>query len=87
MAFHVRDEATDVIVRKLARKKKKSLTATIREACEHEYAREYGGDSEFMKAVREAQEAFRKLGKPTGLKADKGFYDELSGEDELTGLL
>jgi antitoxin VapB len=87
MAFHVRDEATDVIVRKLARKKKKSLTATLREAREHEYAREYGsGESQFMKAVREAQEAFRKLGKPTGFVADKAFYDELSGEDELTGL-
>ena len=86
MAFHVRDEATDVIVRKLAQKKKKSLTATIREACEHEYERECAGEGEFMKAVREAQEAFRKLGKPTGFVADKAFYDELSGEDELTGL-
>jgi antitoxin VapB len=86
MAFHVRDEATDSIVRKLARKKKKTLTATIREACEREYVREYAGESEFMKAVREAQEAFRKLGKPTGFVADKAFYDELSGEDELTGL-
>ena len=87
MAFHVRDEATDAIVRKLAKKKRKSLTATIREACEREYARENAGESDFMKAVREAQEAFRKLGKPTGFVADKAFYDELSGEDELTGLL
>jgi antitoxin VapB len=86
MAFHVRDEATDAIVRRLASKKQKSLTATIREACEHEYERAYGGESAFMKAVRDAQEAFRAISKPGGLPADKAFYDELSGEDELTGL-
>jgi len=86
MAFHVRDEMTDAAVRRLARRKGKTLTETIREACEHEYEREYGGQSAVMKAVREAQETFRRLGKPTGLKADKAFFDELSGEDELTGL-
>ena len=31
MAFHVRDEATDIAVRKLAKLKGKSLTASIRE--------------------------------------------------------
>jgi antitoxin VapB len=85
MAFHVRDEETDAAVRRLASRKKKTLTATILEAVEHEYEREYGKD-EFMEAVRAAQEEFRALGGPTGLKVDKAFYDELSCEDELTGL-
>ncbi len=85
MAFHVRDEATDAAVRKLAKREKKTLTATIREAVEEKYAREYGEDA-FMEAVRKAQEAFRAISKPGGLPADKAFYDELSGEDELTGL-
>ena len=85
MAFHVRDEETDAAVRRLANRKNKTLTATIREAVEHEYEREYG-DDEFMEAVKAVQEAFRALGEPTGLQADKAFYDELSGEDELTGL-
>ena len=40
MAFHVRDEATDEAVRRLAKLKGKSLTATIREAVENEYQRE-----------------------------------------------
>ena len=40
MAFHVRDTATDEAVRRLAKLKKKSLTATIREAVEQEYERE-----------------------------------------------
>lgn len=85
MAFHVRDEATDAAVRRLAKRKKKSLTATIREAVEEKYERDYGGDA-FMEAVKQAQEAFRAISKPGGLPADKAFYDELSGEDELTGL-
>jgi antitoxin VapB len=84
MAFHIRDEATDAAVRKLAKLRKKTLTATIREAVEHEYERASGHD-DFMEAVREAQEWFQSL-EPTGLVADKAFYDELSGEDELTGL-
>jgi antitoxin VapB len=85
MAFHVRDEETDAKVRKLAHRKGMTLTATIREAVEHEYEREYGKD-DFMEAVKAIQKRFKALGEPTGLQADKAFYDELSGEDELTGL-
>jgi hypothetical protein len=42
MAFHVRDAATDRAVRRLARLKGKTLTDTIREAVEHEYAAAVG---------------------------------------------
>jgi antitoxin VapB len=82
--FHVRDQATDAIVRRLAKRKGTTLTAAIREACEKEYARACG-ESTVMAAVREAQTAFRASGPLTGMAADKAFYDELSGEDELTG--
>lgn len=84
MAFHVRDQATDGAVRRLAKLKRKTLTATIREAVEHEYQRECE-QLPFVEHVRAIQERFRALGKPTGLSADKAFYDELSGEDELIG--
>jgi antitoxin VapB len=84
VAFHVRDEETDAAVRKLASLKNKTLTATIREAVEHEYEREYGKD-EFMEAVKKAQDELDAVSRPGGLPADKAFYDELSGEDELTG--
>ena len=84
MAFHVRDQATDDAVRRLAKLKKKTLTATIREAVEHEYERECR-QIPFMEHVRAIQERFRTIGKPTGLAADKAFYDKLSGEDQLTG--
>ena len=39
MAFHVKDAATDAAVRRLAKLKHQTLTETIREAVEHEYAR------------------------------------------------
>ena len=85
MAFHVRDEETDAAVRRLAERKKKTLTATIREACEREYEQEFGRD-DFMAAVRQAQKELDAISRPGGLPADKAFYDELSGEEELTGL-
>jgi antitoxin VapB len=85
MAFHVRDRATDSAVRRLAKLKGKSLTATIREAVEHEYERECS-QAPFLERIKAIQDAFRALGEPTGKLADKAFYDELSGEDDLTGL-
>jgi antitoxin VapB len=85
MAFHVRDEATDLAVRRLAKLKKKTLTATIREAVEHEYERECGTDP-FMESVRAIQDWVQAHSRPGGLPADKAFYDKLSGEEELTGL-
>lgn len=84
MAFHVRDPQTDSAVRRLAKPKRKTLTATIREAVEHEYERECE-QTPFREHVRAVQERFRALGEPTGLAADKAFYDELSGEDERIG--
>jgi antitoxin VapB len=79
MAFHVRDRATDQAVRKLAKLKGKSLTATIREAVENEYAREtYRMPlSERIKLLQEWVDA---RSRPGGLPADKAFFDELSGE-------
>ena len=79
MAFHVRDEATDQAVRKLAKLKGKSLTATIREAVEQEYEREQRKTSlaDRLEALRQWVDS---RSKPGGLPADKAFFDELSGE-------
>jgi len=78
MAFHVRDPATDLAVRRLAKLKGKSLTATIREAVENEYQRHCKKPlTERLKAIQERAAA---LAKPGGKPADKAFYDELSGE-------
>ena len=79
MAFHVRDEATDQAVRRLAKLTGKTLTQTIREAVEHEYERACA-EIPLIERLKPIQEEFKRLSKPGGLPADKAFYDELSGE-------
>jgi antitoxin VapB len=79
VAFHVRDPGTDEAVRRLAKLKGKSLTATVREAVENEYERERSKIPllDRIKAIRDRAAA---LARPGGKPADKAFYDELSGE-------
>ena len=79
MAFHVRDEATDEAVRRLAKLKGKSLTATIREAVENEYQRECHKVPP-IERIKPIQDWLNSVSKPGGLPADKAFFDELSGE-------
>jgi len=79
MAFHVKDEATDKAVRRLAKLKRKTLTATIREAVEHEYEH-VRSEIPLIERLKPLQDELRSLSKPGGLPADKAFYDELSGD-------
>ncbi len=78
MAFYVKDPATDTVVRRLAKIKGKTLTDTIREAVEKEYA-----NTKASKIVAEKLDAlaerFSKLPR-SGLEADKAFFDDLSGD-------
>lgn len=78
MTFYVKDPATDEAVRRLAKLKNQTLTETIREAVEKEL--------HLVKDVRtldekldEITEMFKQFPK-SGLKADKAFFDELSGD-------
>lgn len=80
MAFHVRDKATDALVRQLARKRGVGLTEAIRLAVDSELKRAEAA-TPFMQLVRELQEEV--TARPdTGLKADKAFFDELSGDGD-----
>jgi antitoxin VapB len=79
MAFHIKDEATDKAVRRLARLKRKTLTETIREAVEHEYERAHS-EIPLVERLKPIQDQLKSLLKPGGLPADKAFFDELSGE-------
>ncbi|HJU17677.1 MAG TPA: type II toxin-antitoxin system VapB family antitoxin [Stellaceae bacterium] len=79
MAFHIKDEATDRAVRRLAKLKQKSLTETVREAVEHEYERTRAAIP-LIERLKPIQEQLRALSKPGGLPADKAFYDDLSGD-------
>jgi antitoxin VapB len=78
MTIYVRDKATDKVVRRLAKLKRQTLTETIREAVESEYARCRKREPLAERLDRIA----RRLAKypSTGLEADKAFYDELSGD-------
>jgi antitoxin VapB len=77
MTFYVKDRATDEAVRRLAKLKGKTLTETIREAVENEY-RITKAERPLRERLRPLQERIAK--RPlTGKRADKAFYDELSG--------
>jgi antitoxin VapB len=79
MAFHVRDQATDEAVRRLARLRRKTLTETIREAVEREYQRERARIP-LIDRLRPVQEKFAEVSRPGGQPADKEFFDTLSGD-------
>jgi antitoxin VapB len=80
MAFHVRDPKTDSLVRKLAQRKGVGITDAIREAVERELEREEQGLSLWERStdIRAEIASWPR----TGLKADKAFFDSLSGEDD-----
>jgi antitoxin VapB len=79
MAFHIRDTATDSAVRRLARLKGKSLTETVREAVEREYAA-ISETPPLLERLRSIQSDFVSLKRPGGRPADKAFFDDLSGQ-------
>jgi hypothetical protein len=78
MAFHVRDPATGLALRKLARLKGNSLTETIREAVEHEYG-SMTARMPLSERLKPVQMQFMALKRPGGQPADKAFFDDLSG--------
>ena len=80
MAFHVRDPKTDDLVRELARRKGLSLTNAIKLAVGNELHRE-ADEVPFMDMVRGFQEEIAAW-PDTGLKADKAFFDEMSGDGD-----
>lgn len=77
MAFHIRDEETDALVRELARKEKIGLKDAVR-----------GAVKERLKALEAQPSLHERLSAiadeiarvpKTGKKGDKKFFDELSG--------
>jgi len=79
MAFHIRDPATDSAVRRLANLKGKTLTETVREAVEREYAL-LSETPPLIDRLQSIQAQFQALKQPGGRPADKAFFDELSGQ-------
>lgn len=80
MAFHIRDPRTDKAVRELAARKGVSMTEAVREAVEGELSKLDEDKRPLRERIRDIQERVAAHGK-TGLKADKAFFDWLSGDE------
>ncbi len=78
MAIHLREAAADSAVRRLAAKLGVTLTDAIRISAENELSRVKGQGSDLTARIKKLQS--RAAAFPvTGEKADKGFFDDLSG--------
>lgn len=79
MAFHIRDPETDTLVRELAERRGIGLTEAIKLAVGAELARDAADDR--LAKVRAIQARIAARGR-SGLKADKAFFDDLSGQGD-----
>ncbi|MFA6123884.1 MAG: type II toxin-antitoxin system VapB family antitoxin [Sphingomonas sp.] len=83
-SLFIKDHEANALAEQLAQRRGMSKTAAVKMALTHELARD-GQDRSIRPPVREVLERFWRehpLGEPTGLKADKAFYDSLNDEDE-----
>ena len=78
MPLHIRDEATNQLVRILAQRRRIGLTEAVKLAVTNELRREDEAVPlrDRVAAIRRTITGRRKTGK----KADKAFFDELSGD-------
>lgn len=81
MALYIKDSEVDALAAELAGVKNLNKTEAVREALKRELERERGKPSVVDLAVQFSRE-LRARGKPKrGRKADKRFFDELSGSE------
>ena len=79
MSFHVRDPETDALMRELAENERMGLTEAVKLAVSEKLDRtrdERAAKLAALKAIRDEVASWPR----TGLKADKAFFDELSGD-------
>ncbi|MFO1170807.1 MAG: type II toxin-antitoxin system VapB family antitoxin [Hyphomicrobiaceae bacterium] len=83
MVFYIKDPATDRAVRRLSKATGKSLTEAVKEAVVEKLARveKEQTDVPMSQRLEALAREFAKIPK-SGKKADKAFYDWLSGEED-----
>jgi antitoxin VapB len=81
MILHVRDADTDELVRRLARSRGISITEAIREAVEQALAFDARSRGSLWARTSDLRAKVQSY-EPSGLRADKDFYDELSGHED-----
>lgn len=79
MAFHIRDPETDALVRELAEKAHVGITEAVKLAAAEALATRGKATAEKLARMRAISDRIASLPR-TGLKADKAFFDELSGD-------
>ncbi|HEX3652994.1 MAG TPA: type II toxin-antitoxin system VapB family antitoxin [Rhizomicrobium sp.] len=77
MAFHIRDEETDALVRELARKEKVGLKDAVKDAV-REKLKALDAKPSLHERLSEIADEIARASR-TGKKADKKFFDTLSG--------
>lgn len=77
MAFHIRDKETDALVRELARKEKTGLKDAVKSAV-RDKLKTLGARPSLHDRLSEIADEIARAPK-TGKKADKKFFDDLSG--------
>lgn len=80
MAIHIRDAETDRLARELARLQGSGITEAVKSALETKLAEERRA-LPLMERIKDLTDQIASA-PDTGLKADKAFYDWLSGEDD-----
>jgi antitoxin VapB len=81
MAFHIRDAETDRLARELAELQGNGITSAVRSALEAKLAEERR-KVPLLERIKDITDEIAATPK-TGLKADKAFYDWLSGEEDV----
>ncbi len=81
MSIYIKDPATDKAIRTLAKRHGVSLTEAVRAAVEEKLANDRAKGQDRLAKLRELQAKVAQW-PTTGLKADKAFYDWLSGEED-----
>lgn len=79
MPFHIRDEETDTLVRELARREGVGLTEAVKLAVKERLEHKGEDTARRFAAMKAISDEIAKLPE-TGLKADKAFFDDLSGD-------
>lgn len=80
MAFHVRDKETDTLVRELARQRGVGLTEAVKLAVTGELDRKENEVARRLAAMEAISDEVASWPE-SGLKADKAFFDAISGDD------